>query len=149
MVFQSHCCLCQYPREVKPGSFIPNVPEPLPDIIQYRVEIVENSLLCSTGRSSSWFTTISKSDAGPCPKAYTLRERTLENANICFNKLCKQERVQAWLQKQIQQDDEVYFIVGLRSLVDPTASREDGADDEMISGVKVKKGAMVSLGPYV
>lgn len=68
-----------------------------------------------------------------------LRESTLNNANMCFEKICKQDKVRAWLQKQIEQRNEVYFIIGLRTLAGPTASREDGAADERISGVKVRR----------
>ena len=139
MAFQAHCCLCLCPREVRPGSFIPNIQEPLPDILQYNVEIVEKTLLCSTGLSSSWFTTISKSETDPCLNAYRLRESTLKNANICFKKLCKEERVQAWLQEQIEQGSEVYFVVGLRTIVDPATSREGETTVERISGVRVKR----------
>ncbi|KAJ5318207.1 hypothetical protein N7476_004627 [Penicillium atrosanguineum] len=126
MAFQTHCCLCPYAAEVKPGSFIPNIHESLLDITQYNVEIVEKTMLCFTGLASSWLTTVSKSEAEPSPKIYTLRESTLKNAN-------------AWLQKQIEQGSEVYFVVGLRTLVDPTALREGGATNERISGVRVKR----------
>ena len=139
MAFQSHCGLCLRPGEVKPGNFIPSIQESLLDVFHYSVETVEKTLVCSTGPSSSWLTAISKSEADSCPKTYTLRESTLKNTNMCFQKLCKQARVHAWLQKQIEQGIEIYFVVGLRTLVDPSAAREGGGNNEKISGVKVKR----------
>lgn len=146
MAFQTCRCSCWYAREIRPGSFLPNIPESLPDTPQYSVEIVEKTLLCSTGLSSSWVTPVSKSEAESSSKAYTLRESTLKNADMCFKKLCKQDKVRAWLQKQIEQRSEVYFVIGLRTLADPTASREDGATDERISGVRVRRVLWSSLG---
>jgi hypothetical protein len=68
-----------------------------------------------------------------------LRERTLGNASGLFKKLCEEERVQAWLQEQIEQGNDVYFVVGLRTLLDPTASPEGVERDEKISGLRVKR----------
>ena len=113
--------LCLYSNDIKLGSLVPNIREPdinmlsLVDTDQYNLETVEETLLCPTPSNI-------KPEADPCTKTCVVRKSTLKNAKGLFEKLCEEKRVQDWLQKEIEQDNDVHFVVGLRTLVDPTAS---------------------------
>lgn len=138
MVSETNCCLCLSLSDVKLGSFIPNIQEPdidalsLPDNDQYSVKVVKRNWLCTTPAHI-------RSEAAPCPKTPTLHERTLGNASGLFKRLCEEEKVQAWLQEQMEHGNDVHFVVGLRTLPDPTASSEGMENDEKISGLRVKR----------
>lgn len=75
------------------------------------------------------------------------RNYILRQSQLMFEKLCKEETVKIWLEKNFKRNPKIYFVVGHRTLLDAKLPQKEQHNAEISGRARAPIGAAVDLTP--
>ncbi|PGH26500.1 hypothetical protein AJ80_01814 [Polytolypa hystricis UAMH7299] len=131
------------PVPLRPTDFTVNTIEDYHAFLQSRTDSRARAMLTRLARLTS--ETINSTDvqvAAQSARIYTLRKPAQ-----LFGTLCKESNVREWLKEQVEDDMDVYFVIGLDTLIDSSNAEGAQLKSRQSAQVAVPIGEIVGATP--